>query len=374
MSSPSEGRIGIKALVSEAVRIAASLRVPTSMTLAIVATCSLLVVGTIGQTVRAEQDVLGRIDQAGTRTIVVTDERGTAGLTCDTVRQIGRLSAVEWVVGLGFALDGRNVALPHADATAVAVRTVWGGLPPEISILGRRPRAGEAIVGPDAAASLRLAQGMGAVEIGQRTIPVVAGFRARDALADLNGSVLVMPAESDADCPVRSIHILARSPGAVAPLVAAILEVLGPDSAGKVSLETSSALADVRSAVGGELGQYSRRLVLAAFGAGLVLVALVTYSAITQRRQDFGRRRALGATRTDIVVMVAIQTALTGGLGAGAGIAVGCLIVLRMTGGLPDAAFLGAVMVLATYASVLAAIPPALAAALRDPVRVLRVP
>jgi len=374
MSSPSEGRIGIRALVSEAVRIAASLRVVTSMTLAIVATCSLLVVGAIGQTVRAEQDVLGRIDEAGTRTIVVTDERGVAGLTGDTVRQIGRLSEVEWVVGLGFALDGRNVALPYADATPVSVRTVWGELPPEISIVGRRPRAGEAIVGPNAAASLGLAQGAGAVEVGQRTIPVVAGFQACDALADHNPSVLVMPVESDTSASVRSIRVLARFPGAVAPLAAAILDVLGPDSAGKVSLQTSSALADVRSAVGGELGQYSRRLVLAAFGAGLVLVALVTYAAITQRRQDFGRRRALGATRTDIVAMVAIQSALTGGLGAGVGLALGSLIVLRMTGGPPDAAFLGAVMVLATYASVLAAIPPALAAALRDPVRVLRVP
>jgi len=374
MSSPSEGRIGIRALVSEAVRIAASLRVVTSMTLAIVATCSLLVVGAIGQTVRAEQDVLGRIDEAGTRTIVVTDERGVAGLTGDTVRQIGRLSEVEWVVGLGFALDGRNVALPYADATPVSVRTVWGELPPEISIVGRRPRAGEAIVGPNAAASLGLAQGAGAVEVGQRTIPVVAGFQACDALADLNASVLVMPVESDTSASVRSIRVLARFPGAVAPLAAAILDVLGPDSAGKVSLQTSSALADVRSAVGGELGQYSRRLVLAAFGAGLVLVALVTYAAITQRRQDFGRRRALGATRTDIVAMVAIQSALTGGLGAGVGLALGSLIVLRMTGGPPDAAFLGAVMVLATYASVLAAIPPALAAALGDPVRVLRVP
>jgi putative ABC transport system permease protein len=229
-------------------------------------------------------------------------------------------------------------------------------------------------VGPNAAASLGLAQGAGAVEVGQRTIPVVAGFQACDALADLNASVLVMPVESDTSASVRSIRVLARFPGAVAPLAAAILDVLGPDSAGKVSLQTSSALADVRSAVGGELGQYSRRLVLAAFGAGLVLVALVTYAAITQRRQDFGRRRALGATRTDIVAMVAIQSALTGGLGAGVGLALGSLIVLRMTGGPPDAAFLGAVMVLATYASVLAAIPPALAAALRDPVRVLRVP
>jgi putative ABC transport system permease protein len=374
MSSPSEGRIGFKALVSEAIRVALSLRVATSMTLAIAATCSLFVVGTIGQTVRAEQDVLGRIDEAGTRTIVVTDERGAAGLTPDTISQIERLSGVEWVVGLGFAVDGRNVALPHADATPVAVRTIWGEIPPEISIAGRQPRAGEAIVGPNAAASLGLAQGMGAVEIGQRTIPVVAGFHAYDALADLNASVLVMPVDGETSAPVRSIRVLARSPGAVAPLAAAILEVLGQDSAGKVSLETSSALADVRSAVGGELGQYGRQLVLAAFGASLALIALVTYAAITQRRQDFGRRRALGATRADIVAMVGIQSALTGGLGAGVGTAIGSVIVIRMTGGLPDAAFLGAVMVLATYVSVLAALPPALAAALRDPVRVLRVP
>jgi hypothetical protein len=69
------------------------------------------------------------------------------------------------------------------------------------------------------------------------------------------------------------------------------------------------------------------------------------YSSVTLRKQDFGRRRALGATRTNIVTLVAVHY-------------------------FPVAA----IATLALIVTIIAALPPALIAAQRDPVRVLRVP
>ena len=109
-------------------------------------------------------------------------------------------------------------------------------------------------------------------------------------------------------------------------------------------------------------------------GAGLGLVVLNMYGAVTTRRRDFGRRRALGASRGTIVALVTLQTAITGLLGAALGTAIGAAVVWRLTDLLPDLRFAVAVGVLAIIATIAAAVPPALVAAHRDPVKVLRVP
>ncbi len=101
---------------------------------------------------------------------------------------------------------------------------------------------------------------------------------------------------------------------------------------------------------------------------------ITTYGATAAKRRDFGRRRALGASQADIVALVTIQSLLLGTLGAVVGTA-GTALVTGVTMGVwPNWRFSVAVVVLAVDVSVLAALPPAFAAARRDPVRILRVP
>ena len=111
-----------------------------------------------------------------------------------------------------------------------------------------------------------------------------------------------------------------------------------------------------------------------ALGVSLVLVGLVVYGSVTLRRQDFGRRRALGARRSDVVALVGAQSGLVALLGVSLGVVAGSLAVWRLTGQLPDVPFTLAVGALVLLAVLVASIPPALVAAFRDPVRVLRVP
>ena len=81
-----------------------------------------------------------------------------------------------------------------------------------------------------------------------------------------------------------------------------------------------------------------------------------------------------GASRLDIIALVTTQTIATALLGAGAGAAIGTLIVDRTLGTTPQPAFVVAIAALATLATALAALLPATIAAYRDPVRILRVP
>lgn len=359
-------------LVSEAARVAVSTPVASLITAIIVAAVCGVILLTTGQTVQAEQDVLGRIDDAGTRLITAIDEQGTAGIEPAAVERIGALSNVEWVIGLGYAQDGRNANIGEA-AIPVPIRVLFGSIPDPITINGRTPAIGEGVAGIEAIETLGMPSAVGGVDTNDTQLAIVGGFSATEPLTDLNRSILTPP-DPDTDQPLRSVHVLATSPNEVANVTTSVAMLLGAHDPQSVRYDTSQTLADVRAAVAGELGRYSRRLVLGTLAAGLFLITLSIYSSVTLRKQDFGRRRALGATRTNIVTLVAIHYLLVAALGILVGVGIATIVTIRWTDAPPEATFTTAIAVLALLVTIIAALPPALIAAYRDPVRVLRIP
>src|SRR5690606_41476724 len=113
------------------------------------------------RTVAAERAVLSRIDEAGTRTVVVEDTQGRAGFDPDVVERIAALDGVSWAVGFGPASDVRPAGV--AGAQPVAVRTLHGVLP---GVGQARPwgqRGGTALGRVGAFAGLGFETGVGAV-------------------------------------------------------------------------------------------------------------------------------------------------------------------------------------------------------------------
>jgi putative ABC transport system permease protein len=360
-------------LLAEAARVARAQPVTSTVTGLIVAAVCAVILSTTGQTVQAENAVLGRIDDAGTRSIVVTDTEGRAEVSPDAIDRIAGLSGVEWVIGLGPASDVRAAGI--AGGEPVAIRPIYGVIPPPVALSEWDRAPGTALIGPEAQSILGLRIPAGGVESSDGSSYAVVGwFAAEDPLSHLDRSLLAAPDPADPRAVVRSIHVLAQRPDQVAALADAVVSVVGPADPTSLGVQTSESLALIRAAVAGELGTYGRRLVLMILGAGLALVVLNMYGAVTTRRRDFGRRRALGASRGTIVALVTLQTAITGLLGAALGTAIGAAVVWRLTDLLPDLRFAVAVGVLAIIATIAAAVPPALVAAHRDPVKVLRVP
>ncbi len=358
-------------VLAEAVRTAASQPVASVVTALIVAAVCAVILSTTGQTVQAERQVLAQIDAAGTRSIVISDTQGSAGITADAVDRIARLSGVEWVIGLGPATDVRSAGNPGG--RPAAVRAFHGALPPQVQVDGPSLQPGRALVGPEAQATLGLILPFGGVvgeEVGD--MAVVGSFEADDPLAFLNRSLLTVPRPDETT--LRSIHVLTRRPSDVAVVTDAALAVLGPEDPTSVGIQTSETLAAIRAAVQGQLGRFGRRLVTIVLAVGLVLAGLNVYGAVTTRRRDFGRRRALGASRPLIVGLVAAQTFVVALLGASVGTVGTAFVLTRVTGTPPDPTFALAIAVLAVLATTVAALPPALVAAYRDPVRVLRIP
>lgn len=359
--------------VAEAWRIAWSQPVSTLVTGAIVAGTCAVILSTTGQTVQAERRVLAQIDAAGTRSVVISDTQGTAGFTAAAVNRISRVSGVEWVIGLGPAFDVRSAAV--AGGRPAAARRVYGALPDIVETGNWHQTPGTLLVGPDAQSVLVLqhpAAGVAATTTGD-AYAIVGGHRAGEPLAFLNRSLLAPP-DPDPAAEVRAIHLLVATPEAVAPVTAAALAVLDPRDPTSVGVETSQTLAEIRAAVQGQLGRFGRNLVTLVLSAGLALTALTLYGTVTTRRRDFGRRRALGASRAHIVALVTLQTLTTALPSAAVGTLVTLVVIYRVTGQPPDPAFSIAIPTLATLTATAAAIPPALVAAYRDPVRILRIP
>ncbi|MGI8822486.1 MAG: FtsX-like permease family protein, partial [Acidimicrobiia bacterium] len=246
--------MGVGRLAGEAARIAVSRPVASALVAAIVAAVAVVILLTTGQTVRAETDVLSRIDEAGTRSIVISDDTGSAMLRPGVVDRVEGLAGVEWVIGLGFARDAENARLAGAGAP-VAVRMLYGQLPADlVTVNGRHPAPGEALVGVDAVATLGFETGVGGVDVGEGQLAVVGTLDAEGPLGFLDAGMVATPSPGDTIGPLRSIHVVVDDPSLVAPVAAAVRRLLAPEEPGAVGVATSETLAEVRAAVAGELG------------------------------------------------------------------------------------------------------------------------
>lgn len=339
----------------------------------VVAVVCIVVLVTTGRTAATEHDIVASIEGLGARLVVVTDVSGDAGIHSDSVLATERVGGVDWAFGLGTATEAANVSLPNQ--RGVAMRPLVGSLPNDVVIEhGRTPIARyEAIVGERAQSSLGLVDVVGGVHDRHKTVGTVGLMSASGPLDFLNDAVLHRP-DSDADEDVRYIY-LAVDMGADAEEVAHdVRSVLHVRAADDVDVAVSDGVIALRDVVSGHLGASARQLMLMVLGTGLLLVVLTTYAAVSARRRDFGRRRALGASRSALVALVVIQTGFAACVGAVLGTAIGVIAVRLSTGITPAGTFVAGVAILAIAMALLAAVVPALIGSMRDPVRVLRVP
>ncbi|MFI2753304.1 FtsX-like permease family protein [Cellulomonas sp. P22] len=345
----------------------------------VVASVCLVVLLTTGRSAATEREVVSSLDSVGTRLVTVTDTRGTAGIEPSAVADVAALVGVEWAFGLGPATDTHNADLPVA-GVGTPMRALVGDLPPTVELLTGRDATGpgEAVVGSGAFARLRMGDSVGTATDGTTRVGVVGQVHAEGALAFLDDLVLYRPmvdvATTAQDLPVRYLYVLVEDAAAASGVADAITAVLRAQDPAGVEVSTSDGVLRLREVVAGSLGAGSRQLMAGVLGGGLVLVTTTVLGAVAGRRRDFGRRRALGASRSAIVVLVLVQTGVAASVGAVLGTGAGLVAVDVLTGSLPAPAFTAGVAALALLVALVGSVPPALAAASRDPVRILRVP
>jgi putative ABC transport system permease protein len=106
---------------------------------------------------------------------------------------------------------------------------------------------------------------------------------------------------------------------------------------------------------------------------GALLVAAVVAADTAMASVEWGRRRALGASRSQLVALATFRVGIAAVAGTAVGVAAAVAVAVSQNWAM-DALFVGSVATLAVIAAIAAAFPPAVRAAWRDPVSVLRTP
>ena len=365
-------------LLTEGVAGARAQPIITITTALIIAIVCLVVLATTGQSAASEQAVVAHIDSLGSRLVVAFDQSGDAHIQPASVKDVAALDQVSWAFGLGPVVDVYNADSPREDV--VPARTLFGGASAAFPLtIGREPTANEAIIGAEAARTLGLRDGVGVVTDGTQAWPVVGVFQATGPLDGLNGSVMVAAGATAAGAGVqppeaRYVYAMARDVGAVDLVSQALPAVLRSQQSSAITIDEPSGVIELREAVAGELGRSSRLLMALVLAVGLSIITITVTGGVAGRRREFGRRRALGASRTAIVVLVLLQTATAALVGAIVGTGAGLVVVHHLAGRQPGAAFTCGVAALSFLIALVGSVPPAVLAANRDPVQILRVP
>ncbi|WP_141784003.1 ABC transporter permease [Ornithinicoccus hortensis] len=361
------------AVVREGLATAWANKVPSVLVMLLVAVMCGTTLATVGRTAAAEEQVADRLDAAGSRVLVVNDAQGQDLIPRAVVDQAAGLSVAERAVGVVIPVDVTN-SVVGAGGTRVPAWAVVGDLADVASLeRGRWPGPGEALVSAQGQLALRMDDPVGSVTLASTTevtdYNVVGSFTPREPFTDYAAGVLIAAPE---DAVADSLHVVVTDSQVAATAQRAVLGLIAPPTFEAVTVQSPVSLAQLQEQVAGDLTTFGRALLLGVLGAGALLVAIVVLADVLIRRTDLGRRRALGATRSVIIGLVLGRTLAPALLGAVLGATAGLWIAATYAAPPPE--FTAATATLALLAALASALPPALFAATRDPVRVLRTP
>ena len=333
-----------------------------------------VVLATTGQSAATRSSVLATIDDLSTTLVVVTDDSGSGALDPGMVAVIDSYSQTQWAFGLGEVLDAKNADL-SGRTFGVPLRAVVGELPAAIApVDGRSPsRPNEAWVGQSAFAELGMASAAGTVTANGAFYGVVGTFSAPGPMANLESTILV-PTGSQAIDSVRYIYANAENSASAEALAASITQLLPEASREMITVELGTGALVLKDALSARLDRGAQTMLALVLGVGAVLSVVVTHVMVATRRRDIGRRRALGATRSNLVALVLMQNVVCTTIGGLAGCAAGLVAVWSMTRAVPSGQFTAAVLGLSLVSALVGCVVPAVRAAHLEPVRILRVP
>lgn len=359
-------------LLREAAATAWSQKVMSGLSVALIAALVFAVMLTTGRSVGAEESILESMDSVGSRSIIVRAEPD-AELTSDVLHRIANLNGIEWAIALSPATDAVNDR--HPEGSKVPVRMAYGD---DMSYLGVGDNVTELVDvawgSEQAIEALGLADGVGIITLTDtRSYSVLPGIVTPDMM-DSFEPLLVVPAETNTAAePISILIVVADEPESVAATSKALLSVLSVSDTSKITVENSEIFAELRVAFQNQFSAFSHGLLIAMLVITAVIEASLLFALVLMRRKDFGRRRALGASRSYIIRLLLLQTVLLSLIGYAVGV-LASMATLRFSGApTPGATFIVALGILILIISAVAAFPPAYLASRREPIKELRI-
>lgn len=356
-------------LLRTAARTARQQLVASLLTLVVVGLMCATALATAGRATATDAALRASLDKAGARALSITDVKDLGVINSATCTVARGLSTVERAVALGRAYDMTLGATPGGNA--VPVRPVNDPAAVATLTAGRWPGPNEVVLGPEAVAALRLRGPVGYLESkGGDEVAVVGFFAPRPGFEDLTGLAL---RGWRAPGKLTELRVIVTDIAVLRDTQAEILGSFGTVDPQALSVTSPTGLATANQLVATELGAANRAALGLILAVGALFIGIVVLADVLLHRRELGRRRALGARRSDLTALYVVRTCLPGALGAGLG-ALSTWAYFASRGTDIPLPFVGAVAVLAVATVAVASLVPAAWAAHRDPVAVLRTP
>lgn len=365
-------RAFVRGLIREIFASAVSQRTFTLVMFAVVASSIVTILLTSGRSEAAQEAVLKTIDAQGTRSISIQIKSDQAQLPFEVIDELSTVDQIQRVVAFGDAEDVTAAALPGG--TRVALRPMYDPNPKALQAQNPMPSR-IAFATPKASRELGMPEGAGDVQqIGGPEYQIVSSLELPSYLKELDPLVITPVDRTDGETVLTSAMVLARDARSIQVLTRLVEGYFADYPAESYSISTSEQLAELRGAVNGELSKQGRAIVTWVSTGTSILTLLIVVGFVVLRRKDFGRRRALGATRLTVAGLVVGQVALTACFGLVAGVTVAWAWLRASSGSVPSVSYIAAISFILVVSAATAALVPATVAATRDPMRELRVP
>lgn len=329
-----------------------------------------------------EREILATLESPAARSFIATSADENRPIPRSLVDATEALSSVETAFGLGPAQDMYRSDLGPA-GIPVAIFPFYGDTLSVIDLgRGRLPRHGETILSKTATRFLGLEFPNAGLVVDPVLLrlrdapgsdsPVVGEYDAVSPYEFLDTAGLLRP-EPDSTGEVRRLVVTARTYDDVG-LLRQLLPTLAALEPTSIQFESSAELEAINEVLRGDVANFARLVALSAIGVGALLTGIVTFASVYNRRVDFGRRRALGADRSTLLVLVLAQVLVPHLIGVLLGALTGWFGVSRTSALAPNPEYTMALSTASVLTAAMASLSPALFAAYRDPIRALRVP
>ena len=310
----------------------------------------------------------------GIRTLTVSGD-GFDNYTWQSVQLLSLWSGSSVVWAAGGASDVRNANFPAAaPVTMRSIESDWQTLPLKI-VSGRLPNdSSEAIVDVESAKTLQLGPSGGSISDVDGSTLAIVGRYTRLHERSPRGVIHPLSKDSFQSTRVQSISITVVKTSDIT-LAEQFIVNLGKSPEGKrLSVDQAAEAASLGKTITRSVVKTSGRVLFTVCTVAAALLALMSFFTSYLRAGEFGRRRALGARRSDVVILVVFESMVGAGVGVLAGLVFGGASVKFLMSGSIEFAFGAKVAVTVLSSATLLNVPSAVVSSLRDPVRVLRSP
>jgi putative ABC transport system permease protein len=271
-----------------------------------------------------------------------------ASLPVESVAMIGRIAPVDQVAATGKVAEAmvyRNDRIPAAESGGIAVRaaeqdlpgTVGAGLANGTWLNQATARYPVAVLGSAAARRLGIASAGEGVRIylGARWFTVIGVLDPVPLAPELDSAALIgwPAAQSYLGFDGHPTTIYTRSHDSAVTAVRAVLAATAnPEAPNEVAVSRPSEALAARQATNRAFTSLLLGLGAVALVVGGVGVANTMVISVLERRSEIGLRRALGATRGQILLQFLVEALLLSALGGVGGVVIGVAVTTLYAG------------------------------------------